>query len=78
MAKDNEKIQTPEELDKLPNIIDTKTLCEHMGVTRQAVYKWRKQGMPTKIWKNNGTIRYDLEDVLLWLNENEATGPQGN
>ena len=62
----------------MPKIIDTKALCDMIGVTRQAVYKWRKQGMPTTVWKNNGTIRYNLDDVLLWLNENEANGPQEN
>ena len=60
------------------NVVDTAELCKVFGVTRQAIYKWRKNGLPTVVWKKNGTVRYNMEDVIMWLNENEATGPQGN
>ena len=60
------------------NVVDTAQLCKVFGVTRQAIYKWRKNGLPTVVWKKNGTVRYNMEDVIMWLNENEATGPQGN
>ena len=64
--------------DLRDNVVDTAQLCKVLGVTRQAIYKWRKNGLPTVVWKKNGTVRYNMEDVIMWLNENEATGPQGN
>ena len=30
-------------------LITTKQLCEILSVTRQAVYKWRKSGLPVEI-----------------------------
>ena len=59
------------------NVVDTAELCKVFGVTRQAIYKWRKNGLPTVVWKKNGTVRYNMEDVIMWLNENAANGPQG-
>ena len=59
------------------NVVDTAELCKVFGVTRQAIYKWRKNGLPTVVWKKNGTVRYNMEEVIMWLNENAANGPQG-
>ena len=59
------------------NVVDTAQLCKVFGVTRQAIYKWRKNGLPTVVWKKNGTVRYNMEEVIMWLNENAANGPQG-
>ena len=59
------------------NVVDTAELCKVFGVTRQAIYKWRKNGLPTVVWKKNGTVRYNMEEVIMWLNENAANGSQG-
>ena len=59
------------------NVVDTAELCKVFGVTRQAINKWRKNGLPTVVWKKNGTVRYNMEEVIMWLNENAANGPQG-
>ena len=53
-------------------LITTKQLCEILSVTRQAVYKWRKSGLPVEI-DNSGRggrlIRYDWRKVIGWLQE---------
>ena len=56
------------------SLINTKELCNRLGVTRQAIYKWRKLSDPMPVEvdntsKNGKTIRYLYSDVLNWLNE---------
>ena len=47
-------------------LVKTADLCRIFSVSRQAVYRWRKKGCPSMI--NSGRfIRYDLEEVILWL-----------
>ena len=58
-------------------LIDTKELCERLGVTRQAIYKWRNlpNPMPVEVdntSKNGKTIRYLYSDVVKWLNEKNS------
>ena len=49
------------------SLLTTRQLCEILSVTRQAVYKWRKAGCPTKV--NSGNMcRYDYDKVITWLN----------
>jgi len=55
-------------------LINTAELCAKLGVTRQAIYKWRNlpdNPMPVAI-DNTGlkgkTIRYLFSDVAEWLN----------
>ena len=53
--------------EQMNNLVTTRELCEILKVSRQAVYKWRKDGCPTVI--NNGNMcRYNLEEVQDWLN----------
>jgi len=49
------------------DLINTAYLCRKLGVTRQAVYKWRNEGMPVEI-QHKKTIRYLWTDVKSWLN----------
>jgi|TARA_Y100000034_G_C6897815_1_gene414366 predicted DNA-binding transcriptional regulator AlpA len=55
-------------------LITTRELCDRLGVTRQAVYKWRRlKGNPMPVAvnntdKNGKTIRYLYSDVVEWLN----------
>jgi hypothetical protein len=62
-------------------LIKTKELCDMLGVTRQCIYKWRNlEYDPMPVAVNNTmkhtargrgkTLRYDLGDVLDWLNSN--------
>ena len=61
-------------------LMSTAELCDKLGVTRQAVYKWRNLAdnpMPVAI-DNTGlkgkTIRYLFSDVAEWLNGAKRTG----
>jgi predicted DNA-binding transcriptional regulator AlpA len=55
-------------------LLSTADLCERLGVTRQAIYKWRNlddDPMPVAIDNSNRggkTIRYLYSDVMEWLN----------
>ena len=55
-------------------LISTAELCERLGVTRQAVYKWRNlQHNPMPVGVDNTglrgiSIRYLYSDVLEWRN----------
>ena len=47
-------------------LVKTADLCRMFSVSRQAIYRWRKNGCPSMI--NSGRfIRYDLQEVILWL-----------
>tara|TARA_Y100001963_G_C6655054_1_gene387625 strand:+ start:283 stop:465 length:183 start_codon:yes stop_codon:yes gene_type:complete len=51
------------------SLVSTSQLAKYFGVTRQAIYKWRKKGMPVFINNNNGKlIRYELDAVIKWIN----------
>ena len=58
----------------MEGLITTKQLCELLSVTRQAIYKWRKSGLPVEI-SNGGRggklIRYNWKKVIGWLDERE-------
>ena len=54
--------------EKGVGLVKTADLCEFFGVSRQAVYRWRKDGCPSVI--NSGRfIRYDLDKVITWLKQ---------
>ena len=50
-------------------LLSTGDLAKRLDVSRQAIYLWRKQGLPTEIIFNR-TIRYDWDVVVKWLNSN--------
>ena len=51
-------------------LVTTKQLCELLSVSRQAVYKWRKSGLPVAIdnsARGGKLIRYNWREVIDWL-----------
>ncbi len=55
-------------MEKGVKLVKTKDLCDIFSVSRQAIYRWRKEGCPSII--NSGRfIRYDLDEVILWLKQ---------
>ena len=48
-------------------LLSTGDLAKRLDVSRQAIYLWRKQGLPTEIIFNR-TIRYNWDVVVEWLN----------
>jgi excisionase family DNA binding protein len=55
------------EVPKLKNYITTAELAEALKVSRQTLYDWRKKGLP--FIKIGSRIRFDLEAVNEWINE---------
>ena len=54
--------------EKEVGLVKTQDLCRMFSVSRQAIYRWRKNGCPSVI--NSGRfIRYDLEKVVSWLKQ---------
>lgn len=51
----------------MKKILTTDELTDYLSVTRQSVYNWRKEGMPYK--KLGSLVRFDLDEVLSWLEE---------
>ncbi len=57
------------------NLINTDELIKELGVSRQTIYNWRKQGMPCI--KVNNTIRFDFKDVIAWLKKEGKDSQNG-
>tara|TARA_R110002051_G_scaffold160399_2_gene232015 strand:- start:371 stop:610 length:240 start_codon:yes stop_codon:yes gene_type:complete len=54
--------------NKEVGLVKTQDLCRMFSVSRQAIYRWRKNGCPSVI--NSGRfIRYDLDKVISWLKQ---------
>jgi excisionase family DNA binding protein len=51
----------------MKNYITTAELAESLKVTRQAIYNWRKKGLP--FIRIGASIRYELQAVENWINE---------
>lgn len=50
-------------------LLTTEQLAQHLQVTTQTIYNFKKQGMPSiKIGAAN---RYDVDDVLRWMKEQQ-------
>ena len=50
-------------------LLRERELCEKLKVKREFIYKCRNKGMPC-VKLGNRTIRYRLQDVLVWFEEN--------
>ncbi len=70
----SEYVYTGEKEVIMVKLLTTKELCDLLAVSRQAVYKWRQGGMPVAV-DNSGrrgrVIRYNQEDVFIWLNDRD-------
>lgn len=49
-------------------------ICEDYGVTKSAVSKWVKKGMPCT-QKNNKEYEFNMLDVAMWHQKNIGTSP---
>lgn len=45
-------------------------LSEKLSVSRQTIYRWRKDGLPYK--KIFNSVRFDLSEVEEWVNEKNS------
>lgn len=55
------------------DLISTTELCDKLKLSRQAIYNFRKQGMPVA-FRSGKIIRYNYIDVLNWLDKRNLTG----
>ena len=53
----------------MKNLIDTPQLAEYLSINKHTVYVWRNQGMPNI--KVGSQYRYNIDDVLKWLEERD-------
>lgn len=51
-------------------------LCDFLNVTKVFLYRCRQKGMPF-IRLGSRLIRYDLEEVLNWINSNSVSNFKG-
>jgi phage terminase Nu1 subunit (DNA packaging protein) len=52
----------------MANLLTTKEIADIFKVTVQTVWRWRVAGLP-HIKINSQTIRYNLDDVIEWMEE---------
>jgi excisionase family DNA binding protein len=50
-------------------LLTEKELCEWLQISKPTAWRWRREGLP--YLRHGSTIRYDEDEVLLWLRENE-------
>lgn len=54
-------------MTKAPSYVTTKELMDILKVSRDSIVRWRAEGMPFE--KINRTVRFNLEEVLKWIEE---------
>tara|TARA_R110002012_G_scaffold314998_2_gene528239 strand:+ start:1302 stop:1490 length:189 start_codon:yes stop_codon:yes gene_type:complete len=42
-------------------------LSRHLGVSRQTIYRWKKEGCPVEM-QGERVVRYNLEKIVEWVN----------
>jgi len=50
------------------------TLAAVTGVARRTYQKWRLLGQGPRFYRLHGSIRYDLHEVYLWIEQHAAGG----
>jgi excisionase family DNA binding protein len=48
-------------------LLDTTTLATMLGVSRRTVEGWRMRGEGPKFVRVGSRVRYDLDDVHVWI-----------
>jgi predicted DNA-binding transcriptional regulator AlpA len=62
---------TPREQYLSVRFMTTGQICEELGVTRTSLLAWRQAGMPY-IPLGTRCVRYNLHDVLGWLEQRKT------
>lgn len=58
---------------KLPTLLTSKSVSEMLSVPQGTLRYWRKVGIGPKWLKLEGSIRYDLADVLAYIDRGRRT-----
>ena len=67
-------MKQPENAPKQRRFIDEKELAEITSIHRRTWQKYRLYGKPPKFYKINGNVRYDLDEVLAWIESKAVEG----
>lgn len=60
-------------IHKLPKLLTSRTVSEMLSVPEGTLRYWRKVGIGPKWLKLEGSIRYDLADVLAYIERGRRT-----
>jgi len=59
--------------EKLPRLLTSKAVSEMLSIPEGTLRYWRKVGIGPKWLKLEGSIRYDLADVLAYIDRGRRT-----
>lgn len=54
----------------MSELINTKQLCEWLGISANTAYNWRKNEKLPFIQITQKTIKYDKDEITKWLKAN--------
>jgi len=68
-----ESVLNPRPVQKLPKLLTSKLVSEMLSIPEGTLRYWRKVGIGPKWLKLEGSIRYDLADVLAYIDRGRRT-----
>jgi excisionase family DNA binding protein len=54
----------------MSELINTKELCQWLGISENTAYNWRKNEKLPFIQLSRKTIKYDKNEIIKWLRNN--------
>jgi predicted DNA-binding transcriptional regulator AlpA len=54
----------------MDELINTKQLCNWLGISENTAYNWRKNQKLPFIKLTKKTIKYDKKEIIKWLQDN--------
>ena len=57
---------------KVDRLLNTKEIAAYLGVSLATIYRLREKGMP--VIKIANSARYDVEEVMRWVKEQDKEG----
>ena len=59
------------------NLLDTKSAAEHLGLTKSTLETWRTNKCGPKYIKLGSAVRYKIEDLNQFINQNTVAPKEG-
>ena len=56
----------PEPKDGIKRYVDADVIAEHLGVRKNTVYRWAREGRMGGAYRLNGLWRFSLDEVADW------------
>jgi len=54
----------------MSELINTKQLCDWLGISKNTAYNWRKTNKLPYIQFSRTLVKYDKEEIIKWLKSN--------